>query len=180
MPRLACRARPQPRDVGAEPSCFALAQALSREAGLRPIGAMSQETAFLLQRASSTTRSAPPAGGASPSVRPDSRPDWSLGTDYAVNAAIVAARSIRESTLLPVVTGSHRHPRSRYGPSALLSPTGIPHGIRTRVAAVKGRCPRPLDERDVAQPLVAAAAGSVKRAPLGARSSDRCVAATSM
>ena len=28
--------------------------------------------------------------------------------------------------------------------------TGIPYGIRTRVAAVKGRCPRPLDERDVA------------------------------
>ena len=25
---------------------------------------------------------------------------------------------------------------------------GIPYGIRTRVAAVKGRCPRPLDERD--------------------------------
>ena len=26
---------------------------------------------------------------------------------------------------------------------------GIPYGIRTRVAAVKGRCPKPLDERDV-------------------------------
>ncbi len=25
---------------------------------------------------------------------------------------------------------------------------GVPYGIRTRVAAVKGRCPRPLDERD--------------------------------
>ena len=25
---------------------------------------------------------------------------------------------------------------------------GIPYEIRTRVAAVKGRCPRPLDERD--------------------------------
>lgn len=25
---------------------------------------------------------------------------------------------------------------------------GIPYGIRTRVAAVKGQCPRPLDERD--------------------------------
>ena len=23
---------------------------------------------------------------------------------------------------------------------------GVPYGIRTRVAAVKGRCPRPLDE----------------------------------
>ena len=26
---------------------------------------------------------------------------------------------------------------------------GIPYGIRTRVAAVKGRCPKPLDERDL-------------------------------
>ncbi len=26
---------------------------------------------------------------------------------------------------------------------------GVPYGSRTRVAAVKGRCPRPLDERDV-------------------------------
>ena len=26
---------------------------------------------------------------------------------------------------------------------------GVPNGIRTRVAAVKGRCPRPLDERDI-------------------------------
>ena len=28
------------------------------------------------------------------------------------------------------------------------SKSGIPYGIRTRVAAVKGRCPKPLDERD--------------------------------
>jgi hypothetical protein len=27
-------------------------------------------------------------------------------------------------------------------------PPGVPNGIRTRVAAVKGRCPRPLDDRD--------------------------------
>jgi hypothetical protein len=26
--------------------------------------------------------------------------------------------------------------------------SGVPNGIRTRVAAVKGRCPRPLDDRD--------------------------------
>jgi hypothetical protein len=30
----------------------------------------------------------------------------------------------------------------------LLSEFGVPYGNRTRVAAVKGRCPRPLDERD--------------------------------
>ena len=26
---------------------------------------------------------------------------------------------------------------------------GVPTGIRTPVAAVKGQCPRPLDDRDV-------------------------------
>ena len=30
----------------------------------------------------------------------------------------------------------------------LLMVFGVPYGSRTRVAAVKGRCPRPLDERD--------------------------------
>src|SRR5262245_49447313 len=29
-----------------------------------------------------------------------------------------------------------------------LKVNGVPYGSRTRVAAVKGRCPRPLDERD--------------------------------
>ena len=28
--------------------------------------------------------------------------------------------------------------------------SGVPNGIRTRVAAVKGRCPRPLDDGDAA------------------------------
>src|SRR5712691_3759969 len=30
----------------------------------------------------------------------------------------------------------------------MLKNVGVPYGSRTRVAAVKGRCPRPLDERD--------------------------------
>jgi hypothetical protein len=30
----------------------------------------------------------------------------------------------------------------------MLKEIGVPYGNRTRVAAVKGRCPRPLDERD--------------------------------
>ena len=30
----------------------------------------------------------------------------------------------------------------------MIESIGVPYGNRTRVAAVKGRCPRPLDERD--------------------------------
>ena len=30
----------------------------------------------------------------------------------------------------------------------MIGNVGVPYGSRTRVAAVKGRCPRPLDERD--------------------------------
>jgi hypothetical protein len=30
-----------------------------------------------------------------------------------------------------------------------LSEIGVPYGIRTRVAAVRGQCPRPLDEGDL-------------------------------
>ncbi len=33
-------------------------------------------------------------------------------------------------------------------PYKLLKSLGVPYGIRTRVTAVKGRCPGPLDERD--------------------------------
>src|SRR3569832_890169 len=32
---------------------------------------------------------------------------------------------------------------------------GVPNGIRTRVTAVKGRCPRPLDDGDVSETGVA-------------------------
>ncbi len=31
---------------------------------------------------------------------------------------------------------------------SLQKESGIPKGIRTPVTAVKGRCPRPLDDRD--------------------------------
>ena len=43
---------------------------------------------------------------------------------------------------------------------------GVPNGIRTRVAAVKGRCPRPLDDRDAV-----AAGGAHLRCALGPRAS---------
>ena len=33
----------------------------------------------------------------------------------------------------------------------MLKEIGVPYGNRTRVAAVKGRCPRPLDERDACE-----------------------------
>ncbi len=35
-----------------------------------------------------------------------------------------------------------------HGRCKSLKRIGVPYGSRTRVAAVKGRCPRPLDERD--------------------------------
>jgi hypothetical protein len=41
---------------------------------------------------------------------------------------------------------AERRPRRRDS-SANLNCCGDPNGIRTRVTAVKGRCPRPLDDR---------------------------------
>ena len=45
---------------------------------------------------------------------------------------------------------------------------GVPNGIRTRVTAVKGRCPRPLDDGD-------ARGGAAKRVKLEARARRRQV-----
>ena len=39
---------------------------------------------------------------------------------------------------------------------------GVPYGNRTRVAAVKGRCPRPLDERDADGELHARGASGLR------------------
>jgi hypothetical protein len=36
-----------------------------------------------------------------------------------------------------------------YGLFTYKADDGVPSGIRTRVAAVKGQCPRPLDDGDV-------------------------------
>ena len=37
------------------------------------------------------------------------------------------------------------------GISEIIINIGVPTGIRTPVTAVKGRCPRPLDDRDVSE-----------------------------
>tara|TARA_R110002111_G_scaffold2847_1_gene18849 strand:+ start:31596 stop:31844 length:249 start_codon:yes stop_codon:yes gene_type:complete len=41
---------------------------------------------------------------------------------------------------------------------------GVPNGIRTRVAAVKGRCPRPLDDGDHMTLNVSSKSGGARRA----------------
>ena len=38
----------------------------------------------------------------------------------------------------------------------LLILLGVPDGIRTRVTAVKGRCPRPLDDGDMSRVVTGA------------------------
>ena len=36
----------------------------------------------------------------------------------------------------------------------MLKSFGVPNGIRTRVAALKGRCPRPLDDGDISHNMI--------------------------
>src|SRR5438094_5326882 len=47
-------------------------------------------------------------------------------------------------------------------PSYLIILIGVPYRIRTGVAAVRGRCPGPLDEGDEASGLISLDAGMIK------------------
>ena len=40
---------------------------------------------------------------------------------------------------------------------------GVPKGIRTPVAAVKGQCPRPLDDGDLVSPISGTGFGGARR-----------------
>ena len=65
-----------------------------------------------------------------------------------------------------VVVGQWTHYEAKGFPKTPTNPLkslGIPYEIRTRVTAVKGRCPRPLDERDRGSRWVAEAEPAVKR-----------------
>ena len=44
--------------------------------------------------------------------------------------------------------GSSSQSKSPQMGAFALRPSGVPYGSRTRVASVKGMCPRPLDEGD--------------------------------
>jgi hypothetical protein len=44
----------------------------------------------------------------------------------------------------------------------MIDSIGVPYGNRTRVAAVKGRCPRPLDERDASVGCLPFAASALR------------------
>ena len=41
-----------------------------------------------------------------------------------------------------------QHRWTDYHKPYVMDQNGVPNGIRTHVTAVKGRCPRPLDDRD--------------------------------
>ncbi len=65
------------------------------------------------------------------------------------------ARSVRAGSVVrPATRKSEGDARTLYPQSVAVNAwakpmaVGVPYGSRTRVAAVKGRCPRPLDERD--------------------------------
>ena len=55
----------------------------------------------------------------------------------------IRGESLRRKSVTHV-SGINRHPCDRNRPWKI----GVPTGIRTPVAAVKGRCPRPLDDGD--------------------------------
>jgi hypothetical protein len=86
---------------------------------------------------------------------------FSVGRSYqlsylAVALADTSARSDAPGLATPTglepatsaVTG-RRANRLRYGALLGGAVVRIPNGIRTRAAAVKGRCPRPLDDGDL-------------------------------
>jgi hypothetical protein len=60
----------------------------------------------------------------------------------------------RTANRRPRTSGDGRARRSVENPYRA-GDSGVPNGIRTRVTAVKGRCPRPLDDGDVSETGVA-------------------------
>ena len=70
-------------------------------------------------------------------------PTQGLLADRAVNY-LVSEQRRRESVNTANNNVNHRSTRDTENTSK----TGVPKGIRTPVAAVKGQCPRPLDDGD--------------------------------
>ena len=64
--------------------------------------------------------------------------DFEMSDPPAINVASLPETSIRKFLRRLVVSIDRKNAEE----------FGVPYGSRTRVAAVKGRCPRPLDERD--------------------------------